>query len=271
MGAAEERWQAAVVGGHPGRLRHQSGVRLVVHRGSRRRHPELEGDLTGLGRVEGKDRLAYRRTACARASAARRISSATSADGNSESASHRATLRRSGSTGRRGGSTSATTRMASAGRRRCGPVAPPPSDRRRRRFRRRAPRGGALGPAPGRPWRSGRTRRSSAPVGGPTRRCRFHLERRERSRHRGRLSPSRAVHTAQRLPARLPAELVRGRPLPGGPSHPQPGGVGQRPDRRVAPPWLLQHAVDEPLAIAGYTDAFPLWGDRWWCYDFPPA
>ncbi|MDP9071610.1 MAG: sulfotransferase [Actinomycetota bacterium] len=30
-------------------------------------------------------------------------------------------------------------------------------------------------------------------------------------------------------------------------------------------------AVDEPLAIAGYTDAFPLWGDRWWCYDFPPA
>lgn len=30
-------------------------------------------------------------------------------------------------------------------------------------------------------------------------------------------------------------------------------------------------AVGEPLNIAGYTDAFPLWGGRWWCYDFPPA
>ncbi len=30
-------------------------------------------------------------------------------------------------------------------------------------------------------------------------------------------------------------------------------------------------AVDVPLHIAGYTDAFPRWGDRWWCYDFPPA
>ncbi len=30
-------------------------------------------------------------------------------------------------------------------------------------------------------------------------------------------------------------------------------------------------AVDTPLAIAGYTDAFPHWGGRWWCYDFPPA
>ncbi|MDP9403600.1 MAG: sulfotransferase [Actinomycetota bacterium] len=30
-------------------------------------------------------------------------------------------------------------------------------------------------------------------------------------------------------------------------------------------------AVDEPLSIGGYTDAFPRWGDRWWCYDVPPA
>ncbi len=30
-------------------------------------------------------------------------------------------------------------------------------------------------------------------------------------------------------------------------------------------------AVDVPLRIAGYTDAFPRWGDRWWCYDFPPG
>jgi hypothetical protein len=30
-------------------------------------------------------------------------------------------------------------------------------------------------------------------------------------------------------------------------------------------------ALDVPLRIAGYTDAFPRWGDRWWCYDFPPA
>ena len=30
-------------------------------------------------------------------------------------------------------------------------------------------------------------------------------------------------------------------------------------------------AVDHPLRIAGYTDVFPEWGDRWWCYDFPPS
>ncbi len=30
-------------------------------------------------------------------------------------------------------------------------------------------------------------------------------------------------------------------------------------------------AVDEPLTIGGYSDAFPDWGGRWWCYDFPPA
>ncbi|MDP9386640.1 MAG: sulfotransferase [Actinomycetota bacterium] len=29
-------------------------------------------------------------------------------------------------------------------------------------------------------------------------------------------------------------------------------------------------AVDETLRIAGYSDAYP-WGDRWWCYDLPPA
>lgn len=29
--------------------------------------------------------------------------------------------------------------------------------------------------------------------------------------------------------------------------------------------------VDVPLRIAGYSEAFPRWGDRWWCYDFPPA
>ena len=30
-------------------------------------------------------------------------------------------------------------------------------------------------------------------------------------------------------------------------------------------------AVDEPLRIAGYSDRFPAWGRRWWCYDFPLA
>lgn len=30
-------------------------------------------------------------------------------------------------------------------------------------------------------------------------------------------------------------------------------------------------AVDGPLRIRGYSDAFPRWGDRWWCYDLPPA
>lgn len=29
-------------------------------------------------------------------------------------------------------------------------------------------------------------------------------------------------------------------------------------------------AVDDALHIAGYSDVFPRWGDRWWCYDFPP-
>jgi hypothetical protein len=29
-------------------------------------------------------------------------------------------------------------------------------------------------------------------------------------------------------------------------------------------------AVQDRLRIAGYTDAFPEWGDHWWCYDFPP-
>ncbi|MBW3643555.1 MAG: sulfotransferase [Actinobacteria bacterium] len=30
-------------------------------------------------------------------------------------------------------------------------------------------------------------------------------------------------------------------------------------------------AVDEPLGIRGYSDTFAGWGERWWCYDFPPA
>lgn len=30
-------------------------------------------------------------------------------------------------------------------------------------------------------------------------------------------------------------------------------------------------AVDVPLAIRGYSDAFPAWGRRWWNYDFPPG
>ncbi|HEX2191565.1 MAG TPA: hypothetical protein VHH09_00065 [Acidimicrobiales bacterium] len=30
-------------------------------------------------------------------------------------------------------------------------------------------------------------------------------------------------------------------------------------------------AIDHPLRITGYTDVFPDWGDRWWCYDFPPS
>ena len=30
-------------------------------------------------------------------------------------------------------------------------------------------------------------------------------------------------------------------------------------------------AVDERLRIDGYSDAFPEWGDSWWCYDLPPA
>jgi hypothetical protein len=29
-------------------------------------------------------------------------------------------------------------------------------------------------------------------------------------------------------------------------------------------------AVDVPLRIGGYSDAFPEWGGRWWNYDFPP-
>lgn len=29
-------------------------------------------------------------------------------------------------------------------------------------------------------------------------------------------------------------------------------------------------AVDVPLRIGGYSDAFPAWGRRWWNYDFPP-
>jgi hypothetical protein len=30
-------------------------------------------------------------------------------------------------------------------------------------------------------------------------------------------------------------------------------------------------AVDVPLRIRGYSDAFPAWGGRWWNYDFPPG
>ena len=29
--------------------------------------------------------------------------------------------------------------------------------------------------------------------------------------------------------------------------------------------------VDRPLSIAGYSDAFPEWGGRWWNYDIPPG
>ncbi len=29
--------------------------------------------------------------------------------------------------------------------------------------------------------------------------------------------------------------------------------------------------VDVPLQIAGYTDRYPGWGERWWCYDLPPG
>ena len=30
-------------------------------------------------------------------------------------------------------------------------------------------------------------------------------------------------------------------------------------------------ATDQRLRIRGYSDAFPNWGERWWCYDLPPA
>lgn len=34
---------------------------------------------------------------------------------------------------------------------------------------------------------------------------------------------------------------------------------------------FFNRAVDVPLRVAGYTDAFPGWGDRWWNYDFWPG
>lgn len=29
--------------------------------------------------------------------------------------------------------------------------------------------------------------------------------------------------------------------------------------------------VDVPLSISGYTDRYPDWGGRWWCFDLPPG
>ena len=36
-------------------------------------------------------------------------------------------------------------------------------------------------------------------------------------------------------------------------------------------PGFFSHAVDRPLAIRGYSDLFPEWGDRWWKFDLPPG
>ncbi|MDP2310756.1 MAG: sulfotransferase [Pseudomonadota bacterium] len=35
-------------------------------------------------------------------------------------------------------------------------------------------------------------------------------------------------------------------------------------------PGFYSHRVHLPLRIAGYTDTFPAWGDRWWKFDLPP-
>jgi hypothetical protein len=36
-------------------------------------------------------------------------------------------------------------------------------------------------------------------------------------------------------------------------------------------PGFYSHVVPEPLRIAGYTDHFPPFGDRWWKFDLPPG